>query len=273
MSQLDSPDPDPDPDSSEPEALEPWQVVHRDDRLLAIAKPSGLLVHRGWARDEIVAVEQVHALVGARVHPIHRLDRATSGVLLFALDPEAARHASDQFERGEVRKRYLALVRGLAPEQLSVDHPLRRVDVEDDGTRLPALTHLRRLAHCELGPDEGEEPPKWPRRYSWIEARPETGRTHQIRRHCKHAALPILGDTRYGKGEHNRLFRTRFGLHRLALHAFELRLLDLEGRPLVVRAELPEDLRATLVALGMPACLPELDALDKLDQAESGSTT
>ncbi len=234
---------------SEPDAL---VVVHRDDRLLAIAKPSGLLVHRGWARDEQVAVDQVHALVGSRVHPIHRLDRATSGVLLFALDPEAARFVSDQFERGEVRKRYLALVRGLAPEHLVIDHPLRRVDVEDDGTRLPALTHLRRLSTCELAPDPEAESPSWPRRYSWIEARPETGRTHQIRRHCKHVALPILGDTRYGKGEHNRLFRARFGLHRMALHAFELALIDLEGRALTVRAELPADLRATLLALAMP---------------------
>jgi tRNA pseudouridine65 synthase len=234
------------------------EIVHRDERLLAIAKPSGILVHRGWARDGEIAVDQVHALVGARVHPIHRLDRATSGVLLFALDPEAARHASDQFERSEVAKRYVALVRGLAPDELVIDHPLRRVDVEDDGTRLPALTRLRRLAACELAPEPGEPAPQWPRRYSLIEARPETGRTHQIRRHCKHAALPILGDTRYGKGEHNRLFRERFGLHRLALHAFELRLMDLDGRALIIRAELPEDLRATVAALGMPIELPGL---------------
>ncbi|MFV8754958.1 pseudouridine synthase [Nannocystaceae bacterium ST9] len=240
-------------ESSEPAALGSLVVVHRDDRLLAIAKPSGLLVHRGWARDDEVAVELVEALVGARVHMLHRLDRATSGVLLFALDVEAARHVGDLFERGLVRKRYVALVRGLAPDELVVDHPLRRVDVEDDGTRLPALTRLRRLAACELAQDPDEPPRQWPRRYSWIEARPETGRTHQIRRHCKHAALPILGDTRYGKGEHNRLFRERFGLQRLALHAIELALEDPGGETLVVRAELPADLRATLAALGMPA--------------------
>jgi tRNA pseudouridine65 synthase len=227
------------------------EVVHRDERLLAIAKPSGLLVHRGWARDGEVAVDRVQALVGARVHPLHRVDRATSGVLLFALDVEAARWVGDQFERGEVDKRYLALVRGLAPDELLVDHPLRRVDVEDDGTRLPARTRLRKLAACELPPEPDGPARQWPRRYSWIEARPETGRTHQIRRHCKHVALPILGDTRYGKGEHNRLFRERFGLHRLALHAFGLRLRDLDGRELIVRAPLPEDLRATLAALGM----------------------
>lgn len=241
---------------SEPERPDSLVILHSDEHLLAIAKPSGLLVHRGWARDEQVAVDQVHALVGARVHPIHRLDRATSGVLLFALDLEAARHASEQFERGEVRKRYLAIVRGLAPDELVVDHPLRRVDVEDDGTRLPALTRMRKLGACELAPEPDGPPSQWPRRYSLIEASPETGRTHQIRRHCKHVALPILGDTRYGKGEHNRLFRERFGLHRLALHAFELRLVDLEGRELIIRAPLPEDLRATLAALELPRELP-----------------
>jgi tRNA pseudouridine65 synthase len=234
------------------------EVVHRDDRLLAISKPSGMLAHRGWARDGEVAVERVEELVGARVHLLHRLDRATSGVLLFALDIEAARHVGEQFERGEVAKRYLALVRGLAPDELVIDHPLRRVDEDDDGTRLPALTRLRRLAACELAPLPDEAPRQWPRRYSLIEARPETGRTHQIRRHCKHASLPILGDTRYGKGEHNRLFRERFALHRLALHALEMRIRDLDGKALTIRAELPDDLRKPLDALQMPSVLPGL---------------
>lgn len=232
------------------------EIVHRDDRLLAIDKPSGLLVHRGWARDEVVAVEQVEALVGAPVHLLHRLDRATSGVLLFALDVATARAIGEQFERGEIRKRYLALARGLAPDEQLVDHALRRVDVEDDGTRLPAQTILRKLAACELAPGPDEEPPQWPRRYSLIEARPLTGRTHQIRRHCKHVALPILGDTRYGKGEHNRLFRQRFGLQRLALHAFELALRDGDGHELIVRAPLPADLRGPLDAIGLPTTLP-----------------
>ncbi len=236
----------------------PLELVHRDDRLLAIAKPSGLLVHRGWARDELVAVELVHAQIGGWVHPIHRLDRATSGVLLFALDPDAARHVSRQFERGEIRKRYLALTRGLAPEQLVIDHPLKKVDEEDDGTRLDALTRIRRLAWCELGPDPDEPPSPYPRRYSWVEAIPETGRTHQIRRHLKHASHPILGDTRYGKGEHNRLFRARFDLHRLALHAAALTLRHPNDEAeLVIQAPLPADLAGPLARLGIDFCQPE----------------
>lgn len=231
-------------------------VVYRDEHLLAVDKPSGLLVHRGWARDEQVAVELVATQLGAPVHLLHRLDRATSGVLLFALDLPTARALGEQFERGEVRKRYLALARGLAPDEQLVDHALRRVDEDDDGTRQPAQTILRKLAACELPALPDEPPLTHPRRYSLLEARPLTGRTHQIRRHCKHVALPILGDTRYGKGEHNRLFRRCFGLHRLALHAFELCVRDVEGRDIVVRAELPEDLRGPMAALGLPTVLP-----------------
>lgn len=236
--------------------MDPLRVVYRDEHLLAIDKPSGLLVHRGWARDELVADELVAAQVGAPVHMLHRLDRATSGVLLFALDVATARALGEQFERGEIRKRYVALARGLAPAEQLVDHALRRVDEDDDGTRQPAQTLLRKLAACELPALPDEPPLTHPRRYSLLEARPLTGRTHQIRRHCKHVALPILGDTRYGKGEHNRLFRTRFGLHRLALHAFELVVRDIEGRELIVRAELPDDLREPIAALGLPTDLP-----------------
>ncbi len=225
-------------------------IVHRDDRLLAISKPSGLLVHRGWGTDERVAVEEVHALVGARVFMVHRLDRGTSGVLLFALDREAARVMGQRFERGEVWKRYVALVRGLAPEKVEVDHPLRRVD-SDDQTRRPARTELHRIAATELGPEPGEAPSAWPRRYSLVEAFPKTGRTHQIRRHCKHASHPIIGDVRYGKGEHNRFFRRRFGLYRLALHASELRVRGLDDSELVLRSPLPKDLSVPLEALGL----------------------
>jgi tRNA pseudouridine65 synthase len=201
-------------------------LLHQDTTLLAVNKPSGLAVHRGAAWDRVVALGIVRDLVGQHVHAVHRLDRATSGALLFALDPETARLMSAKFEAGEVEKRYLALVRGIPPEEGVIDHPIPRVE---DGPRVPAVTEFRRLATFE--------------RHALVEARPLTGRLHQIRRHFKHISHPLIGDVRYGKGEHNRLFRERFGLHRLALHALELAFdHPRTGERLRILAPLPEDL-------------------------------
>jgi tRNA pseudouridine65 synthase len=138
---------------------------------------------------------------------VHRLDRATSGVLLFALSGEAARLVQEQLKAHQVEKRYLALCRGNDPALVHVDHPLAK---HDGAEPRPAVTDFRLLGTFE--------------RYGLFEARPRTGRLHQIRRHLKHASHPIIGDSRYGKGEHNRIFRERFGFHRLALHASDLHL-------------------------------------------------
>ncbi|HEY0557282.1 MAG TPA: pseudouridine synthase [Thermoanaerobaculia bacterium] len=210
-------------------------VLYQDGVLLAVDKPAGLAVHRGAARDRTVALQLVRDRAGRHIHPVHRLDRATSGVLLFALDPATARRLQERFEAGAVAKRYLALVRGIPPESGVIDHPIPR-DV--DGPRVPALTEFRRLATFE--------------RYALVEARPRTGRRHQIRRHFKHLSHPLIGDVRYGKGEHNRLFRDRFGLHRLALHAIELAFDHPEtGEPLRIVAPVPEDLAGPWRAMGV----------------------
>jgi tRNA pseudouridine65 synthase len=213
------------------------QQLHRDERLVAFAKPSGLLVHRGWGDDDVVAVDLAREAVGARVFPAHRLDRATSGVLLFALDAECAAALGRAFEAGEVDKCYLALVRGVAPEEVLVDHPVRR---GEDGPRVPAVTAFRR---------------RWAGvRCSLVEARPRTGRLHQIRRHLKHLSHPIVGDVNYGKGDVNRFYREQYELRRLALHAASLRIVHpFTGEPLVVRAAVPPDLAEPLARLGVPA--------------------
>jgi tRNA pseudouridine65 synthase len=210
-------------------------ILYRDDFLLAVNKPSGMAVHRGAARDRIVALQTVRDLAGRRVHAAHRLDRAASGALLFALDPATARWMQERFAAGDVAKRYLALVRGIPPEEGVVDHPIPRAP---GGPRVPAVTAFRLLAVFE--------------RYALVEARPLTGRLHQIRRHFKHLSHPLIGDVRYGKGEHNRLFRERFGLHRLALHALELAFAHPEtGEHLRIVAPLPEDLAGPLRAMGI----------------------
>jgi tRNA pseudouridine65 synthase len=211
--------------------------IFRDDRIAAFAKPSGLLVHRGWADDPVSAVDLASEALGRRVHPVHRLDRGTSGVLLFALDAESAAALSGLFERGRVRKVYFALTRGVTPEAGVVDHPVPKGET---GPRVRAVTAYRRRHVFE--------------RFSIVEARPETGRLHQIRRHLKHLGHPIVGDVNYGKGDINRLFRERFDLRRLALHAAELRLEHpFTGERLVLSAAIPPDLEEPFAKMGIPA--------------------
>lgn len=218
--------------SSPPVAL---PILLRDEALLAVNKPSGIAVHRGLARERRTVISELEASLGMRPFPVHRLDRATSGVLLLALGPEAARCLQRQLEAGAVDKRYLALVRGIPAAEGRIDHPLPR---DLGGPRVPAVTEYRRLAVWE--------------RYALVEARPLTGRIHQVRRHLKHIDHPLIGDVRYGKGEHNRLFRERFGLHRLALHALSIAFEHpLGGRRLRVVAPLPSELEALLRALGV----------------------
>jgi tRNA pseudouridine65 synthase len=215
-----------------------FPLLYRDDSLAAIGKPSGIAVHRGWSRERIVALTVVRDLLGRMVFPVHRLDRATSGVLVFALDSGTARRLQEQFVAGTVRKRYLALVRGIPPEEGVIDHPVPRSLRSPGGPRVPAVTEFRRLATFE--------------RYALLEVWPRTGRLHQIRRHLKHLSHPLIGDVRYGKGEHNRLFRERFGLHRLALHALEIAFEHPStGHPLRIFAPVPDDLAGPLRALGM----------------------
>jgi len=208
-------------------------VLYRSSALVAVNKPAGLAVHRGQSRDPVHALELVRDAVGSYVYPAHRLDRATSGVLVFALSSPAARELGRAFEHGEVEKRYLALVRGNPPDRLLVDHPLS----QDDGKPAQeAQTTLETLARYG--------------RYALVEAMPHTGRTHQIRRHLKHLSCPIIGDVRYGKGDHNRYFRAAFGLHRLALHAIRLTLTDpASGERVTITAPLPDELGRTLAAV------------------------
>jgi len=205
-------------------------ILYRDDFLVAVHKPAGLLVHRSdFDRHETrFAVQLLRDQIGHRVFPLHRLDKATSGALLFALDADSARGVGGQFERNEVGKRYLAVVRGWPPEAGLIDHALSR-RFDDYGRKLPAGTEpglpaqtaYRRLATVEL-PEAVDRYPQT--RYALMALMPKTGRQHQLRRHMKHIAHPIIGDANWGKGVHNRFFQQRFGCQRLLLACTELQL-------------------------------------------------
>jgi tRNA pseudouridine65 synthase len=223
------------PDAAHTTTMRPLRLLYRDEHVVVADKPAGLSVHRGWDRERDVAMVRVRDTLGQRVYPVHRLDRGTSGVLVLALCPASAAALAEAFAAGRVDKRYLALVRGVAAEAAMIDHPLPPGE-DRTVSRVPARTAIIRRE--VFG------------RYSLVEARPETGRLHQIRRHLKHIACPIIGDVNYGKGEHNRLFRERFGLHRMFLHAFVVSFPHpVSGAVVSVCAPLPPDLEAVLASL------------------------
>lgn len=188
--------------------------------LVAIDKPAGLLVHPSGldAHEERTALKLLRDQLGEWLWPLHRLDKATSGVLLFARDADAAREWGLAFEQGRIAKRYLALVRGWPPEAGTIAQPLARdPELPSAGQeRLPAVTRYRRLATFEWPFSvEGRHPTS---RYALMEVEPLTGRRHQIRRHFKHIAHPLVGDTTHGKGAHNRAVAAWLGTQRLWLH-------------------------------------------------------
>jgi tRNA pseudouridine65 synthase len=229
-------------------------VLYRDDWLIAIDKPTGWLVHRSnLDRHETrILVQALRDQIGRHVYPVHRLDKGTSGVMLFALDPETAKALGGQFERNEVRKTYLAVVRGWPPESGTIDHPLTRErDAYDDANSdapQAALTDYRRLASAEFPYAVDKYPVS---RYALVRLEPHTGRRHQLRRHMKYIAHPIIGDATHGKGRHNRFFQTQFGCHRLLLACTEIRFRHpLDGREVTLLAPVGDQFSALLDRFG-----------------------
>ena len=205
-------------------------VIYQDEHLVAINKPSGMMTHRSKIaeRDARSAMETLRDDLGRWVYPAHRLDRATSGALLFALDPDTARALQAQFHEHTVRKSYLMVTRGYPPHQGRVTRPLqeRHDRITDRRAKLDkppqeADTSFEVWARSELKIQLGRYPTT---RFSLVAAQPRTGRRHQIRRHLAGLSHPLIGDTSHGRGELNRYFRERFDCHRLALAAISLEL-------------------------------------------------
>ena len=197
------------------------EILYQDDALIAVNKPAGLAVHRSKmvGNAEEFLIDLLREQVGDSVYLAHRLDRATSGVLLVARSKEVAAALGEQFMGRAVHKQYLVVVRGWPePAEGLVDYPLP--GSRETGPRREARTHYRRLATVEVPIALGRYPQQ---RYALLLAEPESGRFRQIRKHLAHIHHPVIGDCQHGRGDHNRLYKQHFGCHRMLLHAWRIR--------------------------------------------------
>jgi tRNA pseudouridine65 synthase len=205
-------------------------ILYQDDYIVVIDKPSGMLVHRSFLdkHETVFAMQTLRDQIGQHVFPVHRLDRPTSGVLVFALSSEVARLLSEQQQQQLWRKYYLAVVRGFLPQGGELDYPLQEQQDKiadkysrDDKAPQQAITRYQPLQQIELAIPVSRYPTA---RYSLVALQPLTGRKHQLRRHLAHLRHPIVGDTSHGDGKHNRLFQQHFNCRRLMLIAKQLQI-------------------------------------------------
>ncbi|NII82914.1 MULTISPECIES: pseudouridine synthase [unclassified Pedobacter] len=193
------------------------EIIYQDENLIAINKPHGLLVHQSSiARDATeFALQLLRDQVGKHVSPVHRLDRKTSGILLFAFDKVSEIAMHQQFMNTQTDKKYLAILRGFTPDAMDIDYPLAK----ENGTMQDAFTSFRTLQRAEVAVAFGKHPTS---RYSLVEATPKTGRMHQLRRHFSHILHPIIGDRTHGCNKQNKFFKEQWDMTTMLLHASEL---------------------------------------------------
>ena len=223
------------------------EILYKDEHLVVINKPSGLLVHKSPIdkHETKFALQMVRDQIGQYVYPVHRLDKPTSGVLVFALSSEVASLLSEQFKSHSIEKEYLAVVRGYAKASELIDYDLKvildkKADKDRNKNKEPqeAQTYYECLSTVELPYAVSRYPVA---RYSLVKLLPKTGRKHQLRRHMKHILHPIVGDTKYGRNEHNRLFRDKFECHRLLLHASKISFVHpVSGEEMLIEAKMDE---------------------------------
>ncbi|MFP5081845.1 pseudouridine synthase [Pedobacter sp. JCM 36344] len=194
------------------------EIVYQDDHIIAINKPHGLLVHRSSIANDAkeFALQLLRDQIGKHVSPVHRLDRKTGGLLLFAFEKDVEIALQRQFQNGQVFKKYLAVLRGHSPDQQDIDYPL----VKENGTIQEAFTSFVTLKRAELNIPFGKHETS---RYSLVEATPTTGRMHQLRKHFAHIFYPIIGDRKHGCNKQNKFFKEQWDMTTMLLHASELK--------------------------------------------------
>jgi len=222
------------------------EVLYKDEYLIAINKPHGLLVHQSSiARDaKEFAIQLLRDQIEQKVYPAHRLDRKTSGVLLFALTQEMNVKLQEMFMNKEMSKSYRAIVRGFTPEELCIDYPLKR----EDGKVQDAISSIKRLKTTEIDLPFGQHSTS---RYSLIEIQPETGRFHQIRKHLAHIRHPIVGDRPHGCNKQNKLFLNKFNMNTMLLHAEKLSFIHpVTNEKCIIEANHSSEFNRMLIDLG-----------------------
>ncbi len=229
----------------------PLEVIFEDEHYIGINKPSGILVHKTpLERDPKAkfALQLLRDQIGQRVYPLHRIDRPTTGVLLFAKSSEAAALLQPGFSGNGIKKSYLTIVRGFVPEEHGmIDKPLAK-DLEHE--EQPALTEYWKMAETEIPFASSERYPS--SRYSLVKVYPHTGRMHQIRRHFAHIRHYIIGDNTHGDNKQNKFFRSRFGMHYMLLHAWQLKFKHpVSEEQVEINAKLPDYFEDVLNRLGL----------------------
>ena len=220
-------------------------ILFQDPYIVVINKPHHLLVHASpIARNaEEFAIQILRDQIGQKVYPVHRLDRKTSGVLIFALDKTTNAVLTQQFTEKNVEKTYWAIVRGFAPKELFIDYPLSK----DNGVLQDAQTSIKTLAYAEINVPFGKHNTS---RYSLIEAKPLTGRMHQIRKHLAHILHPIIADRPHGCNKQNKLWLEKFNHNTMLLHAQSVKFMHpIHQTPMEINAPLSHDFLKALDVL------------------------
>lgn len=223
------------------------EILYQDANLIAINKPHGLLVHRSpiAADASEFALQMLRDQIGQPVYPAHRLDRKTGGVLLFSLDKETDQLIQPMFAEKQMDKTYLAILRGFCPEEGTIDYPLAK----ENGTIQEAVTHFRRIATSEIDVPQGKFETS---RYSFVEANPETGRMHQLRKHFAHILYPIIGDRPHGCNKQNKLWKDRYSMDTMMLHAYKLKFQHpYTNKPIEITAQLLPEFNRVLDILSL----------------------
>lgn len=221
------------------------QILYQDAHLIAINKPHGLLVHRSpiATNTDTYAVQELRNQIDQHVYPIHRLDRKTSGVLLFGLKKELITDLMKQFEEHTVSKTYWAILRGYTDDEGTIDYAL----TNDKGKTQEALTHYKTLDRTEVPIPFGKHNTS---RYSLVEAKPETGRMHQLRKHFAHILHPIIGDRPHGCNKQNKLFLEKWNMNTMLLHAQQLELNHpVSNKRICIKAEPSDEFKRMLETL------------------------
>ena len=225
------------------------EILHQDDALIAVNKPANLAVHRSKmvGNADTFLIDELREQIGDSVYLAHRLDRATSGVLLVARSKEVATALGEQFMGRTVHKQYLVVVRGWPePAEGVIDYALP--GSRETGPRREARTRYRQLDSIEVPIELGRYPQQ---RYALLLAEPQSGRFRQIRKHLAHIHHPVIGDCQHGRGDHNRLYKQHFGCHRMLLHAWRVSFAHpLSGEPMTIEAPLDEACAGLLARFG-----------------------